>query len=106
MCIVEYSADDTVRDLTSTTSVALLQNLLAIQSFPGHYPTDETVSSLSMPLWEYLQESLAMEGSINTDKPESKLAHDIFTAVVAAIRQKIEWPSEKELSTWPKGTFI
>lgn len=103
LCVFEYSTDTLTQDLTSPKSVALLQNMLAIQSFPGYYPSDEQVSNLALNSWEYVQEALAENGLIGTDKPESRLGVEIFQAVVQALRTKVEWADDAELSTWNKG---
>jgi hypothetical protein len=101
--LVEYACDTIVDDLASPRSMAILNNLLLVASFPGQYAIDEEISDQAFTTWGLIQEAMADEGCIGNDpeNPKQVVGKQMFFALVEALKVKVVWP--RGLAGHPKG---
>lgn len=107
IAVFEHSYTAVIASLTSPRSITLLQRLLLITLFPGYHGQDETVSTLGLPIWSYLQEEIADNGIVASQSgfgdPRWTTVKDVFEALVTGLRGKIQFPPDDEYRSWPKG---
>lgn len=103
----EHSYAQVVTDLQSPRTITLLQRLLLLSCWPGHFASDEQISDIALPIWSYVQEEISDNGIIATESgfgdPRWAVVKDVFEALVQGLRAKVEYPADTDFAIWPTG---
>lgn len=103
----EHSYTLIIEELQTQRTITLLQRLLLLTCFSGYHSSDEQVSDLGLPIWAYVQEEVSDNGIVATQSgfgdPRWSTVKDVFEALVLGLKTKVQYPTDDEFSTWPKG---
>ncbi|KAG9273698.1 importin-13-like isoform X1 [Astyanax mexicanus] len=78
---------------------ALVSMILSCTGMPGHYPVDETSSSLTLTFWYTLQDDIM---SLDTEKQTLYLQvyRPVYFQLVEVLLHKARFPSDQEFTSW------
>ncbi|XP_027012611.2 importin-13 isoform X1 [Tachysurus fulvidraco] len=78
---------------------ALVGMILSCTAIPGHYPVDETSSSLTLTFWYTLQDDIM---SLDTEKQTFylQLYRPIYFQLVDVLLHKARFPDEHDYASW------
>ncbi|XP_030630632.1 importin-13 [Chanos chanos] len=78
---------------------ALVNMILSCTGIPGHYPVDETSSSLTLTFWYTLQDDIM---SLDMEKQTLYLQvyRPVYFQLVEILLQKARFPTEQDYATW------
>ncbi|XP_076828655.1 importin-13 isoform X2 [Brachyhypopomus gauderio] len=78
---------------------ALVSMILSCTSIPGHYPVDETSSSLTLTFWYTLQDDIS---SLDREKQTFylRIYRPVYLQLVDILLQKARFPSEEGHTSW------
>lgn len=123
-------------ELADTKLTLILDMILQLTAFPGHFPADQEVSELPLNFWYVFQETLFDNGivplrpsagiAIVTENDDERRSTDQTTAaqrqmwlrqcgeialaryrqLVTILRNKAAFPEEAVWNSWTKGTDI
>ncbi|XP_051557508.1 importin-13 [Myxocyprinus asiaticus] len=78
---------------------ALVNMILSCTGIPGHYPVDETSSSLTLTFWYTLQDDItSLDGERQTFYLQ--LYRPVYFQLVDVLLQKACFPSDENYATW------
>ncbi|KAI4890303.1 hypothetical protein NFI96_017720, partial [Prochilodus magdalenae] len=78
---------------------ALVNMILSCTGMPGHYPVDETSSSLTLTFWYTLQDDIM---SLETEKQTLYLQvyRPLYIQLVEVLLHKARFPSDQDFASW------
>ncbi|KAF7705936.1 importin-13 [Silurus meridionalis] len=78
---------------------ALVSMILSCTAIPGHYPVDETSSSLTLTFWYTLQDDIM---SLETEKQTFylQLYRPLYFQLVDVLLHKARFPNERDYASW------
>ncbi|XP_034159515.2 importin-13 [Pangasianodon hypophthalmus] len=78
---------------------ALVSMILSCTAIPGHYPVDETSSSLTLTFWYTLQDDIM---SLETEKQTFylQLYRPVYFQLVDVLLHKARFPNEHDYASW------
>ncbi|XP_026854085.2 importin-13 isoform X1 [Electrophorus electricus] len=78
---------------------ALVSMILSCTSIPGHYPVDETSSSLTLTFWYTLQDDIS---SLEMEKQTLylRIYRPVYFQLVDVLLLKAHFPSEQDYTSW------
>ncbi|ORX90935.1 ARM repeat-containing protein [Basidiobolus meristosporus CBS 931.73] len=95
-----------VQHLSNPDVGVYLEMMIGFIGFPGYFAADQEISEIPLNFWYLLQESildLTIECEDQAIIQRTKtIASMVFSKLVQVLRQKIEYPSEEEWSSWSK----
>ncbi|XP_053549561.1 importin-13 isoform X2 [Bombina bombina] len=79
--------------------LALVNMIMFCTGIPGHYPVNETTSSLTLTFWYTLQDEIL---SFEAEKKEVYLQvyRPVYFQLVDVLLQKAQFPADDEYATW------
>ncbi|XP_063283755.1 importin-13 isoform X1 [Pelobates fuscus] len=79
--------------------LALVNMIMFCTGIPGHYPVNETTSSLTLTFWYTLQDDIL---SFETEKQAVYLQvyRPVYFQLVDVLLQKAQFPTDEEYATW------
>uniref|UniRef100_A0A8C5QCA1 Importin-13 n=1 Tax=Leptobrachium leishanense TaxID=445787 RepID=A0A8C5QCA1_9ANUR len=79
--------------------LALVNMIMFCTGIPGHYPVNETTSSLTLTFWYTLQDDIL---SFEADKQAVYLQvyRPVYFQLVDVLLQKAQFPTDEEYATW------
>ncbi|XP_060584457.1 importin-13-like, partial [Ruditapes philippinarum] len=77
----------------------LISLVLSCSSIPGHYPVDETCSSMTFTFWYILQDNLQ---DLDSDKYQLLLPmfQPVYLGLIENLLIKVQFPTEEVYETW------
>jgi len=105
----DHSTTYLALNLNTPLVQSFLQLMLSFTALPGSYGVDEEESERTLGFWYLLQEALwTVEFPPETESTHEKemwaLAKAVYAELVAALRNKVRWPSPT--TGWAKGAWI
>ncbi|KAI9488680.1 armadillo-type protein [Zychaea mexicana] len=88
----------------------LLEMIMQLTDFPGHFPADQEVSEVPLNFWYMLQETLFDDGIIPIRQQQAiwnrqcgEEAMIVYRELVSVIKRKAAFPEDSVWRSWPKG---
>jgi hypothetical protein len=105
----DHSTSYLALNLNAPLVQSFLHLMLSFTALPGSYGVDEEESERTLGFWYLLQEALwtvefPPETEITREKEMWALAKAVYAELVAALRNKVRWPSPT--TGWAKGASI
>ncbi|RXM31433.1 hypothetical protein EOD39_7010 [Acipenser ruthenus] len=79
--------------------LALVNMIMFCTGIPGHYPVNETTSSLTLTFWYSLQDDI-MSFEANKQVVYMQVYRPVYFQLVDVLLHKAQFPSDEEYSSW------